>query len=148
MYSILNLKMLFLIFGKVTFNHQLKISLQKLLDSGFKNSNDCYFLETLFNQQSHIQQSDFIDKTGYECFINSIHIDDYVEKDYFEQAILFASNLVELWNCSNYGKKLLIIVSETDFGFNLKFHLKRESEQWIDIKDINKFEEALIVIHS
>jgi hypothetical protein len=148
MESILNAKMLLLMFKKVTSNHQLEISLQKLLENGFKISNDCYFLDTLFNQQKHIKESDFIDKTGYECFINSIHIDDYVENDFFEQTMLFAKYLIELWNKNNYDKSIVIIIGETDFGFNLKFHLHREGEQWISIKDIDRFEESLIVINS
>jgi len=42
----------------------------------------------------------------------------------------------------------MLVLSETDFGFNLKFHLLREEENWINENDIDKFEEALIVFKS
>ena len=145
MNNVLNFKMLSLILKKVALNFQLNAALQKLLNEGFIFHEGCYFLKTLYKQQSHINQSDFIDSTGYECFINSIHFDDYIENNVFEQALLFSDNLIKKWNIQNNGLVLKLILSETDFGFNLKFHLYREYEHWINENDIDKFEEAIIV---
>jgi len=148
MNNVLNFKMLSLLINKVVINFQLNVALQELLSEGFIFYKGCYFLKSLYKQQNHINQSDFIDSTGYECFINSIHFDDYVNNSVFEQALLFSNNLIKVWNVQNNGLILKLILSETDFGFNLKFHLYRKAEQWINENDIDKFDEALIIFNS
>lgn len=148
MRNILNLKMLILLIKKAAFNYKLNKTLLELLSEGFIMHKGRYFLKSLHKHQSHINESDFTDDTGYECFINSIHFDDYVDNDVFEQALLFSDSLIKEWNAQNNGLVLMLILSETDFGFNLKFHLYREEENWINENDINKFEEALIVFNS
>ena len=147
MKNLLNSKMLFLIFQKLISKQKLDSSLKKLLSTGFIISNNCFFLKCLFENQKHIKESDFIDKVGYECFINSIHIDDYVQNNLFEQSILFAEKLINLWNAQNSGKNLKIILVETYFGFNLKFHIERENEEWIDENELNNFKEGIIIIN-
>ena len=148
MNTVLNIKMFSLLVKNAVKNVHLDIALQEILSGGFILDKECYFLKSLHKQQSHINQSDFTDKTGYECFINSIHFDDYVSIDTFEQALLFSDSLVKLWNVQNNHSTLRLILSETDFGFNLKFHLYRENKQWIDENDIDKFEEAIIVFNN
>lgn len=148
MSNVLNFKMLNLFIKKVAVNSKLCTPLQKLISGGFIFHNGCYFLRSLYGIQSHISESDFIDATGYECFINSIHIDDYVEIDLFEQAMLFADKLIELWKIQNNGLILTVILSETEFGFNIKFHTCRKNEQWINEDEMDKFEEAMILLNS
>lgn len=148
MNNILNFKMFILLIKKVVLNYKLNAVLRELLSEGFIIHKGCYFLKSLYKHQSHINESDFTDSTGYECFINSIHFDDYVDNDVFEQALLFSNNLINEWNTQNNGIILKLILSETDFGFNLKFHLYREGEDWINENDIDKFEEALIIFNS
>lgn len=148
MKNILNLKMLLLLIKKAASNYKLNSALLELLSEGFIIQKGRYFLKFLHEHQSHINESDFTDDTGYECFINSIHFDDYVDNDVFEQALLFSENLIKVWNAQNNGLVLMLVLSETDFGFNLKFHLYREEENWINENDIDKFEEALIVFNS
>lgn len=133
---------------KAASNYNLNSALLDLLSEGFIIQKGRYFLKSLHEHQSHINDLDFTDDTGYECFINSIHFDDYVSNDVFEQALLFSENLIKVWNAQNNGLVLMLVLSETDFGFNLKFHLYREEENWINENDIDKFEEALIVFNS
>ncbi len=140
--------MLRLLIKKVAFNYTLNTALLELLSEGFISYKGCHFLKSLNKHQSHINESDFTDHIGHECFINSIHFDDYVENDVFEQALLFSDSLIKDWNAQNNGLVLILILSQTDFGFNLKFHLHREGENWINENDINKFEEALVVFNS
>jgi hypothetical protein len=140
--------MLLLLIKKAASNYKLNSGLLELLSEGFIIQKGRYFLKALHEYQSHINDTDFTDDTGYECFINSIHFDDYVSNDVFEQALLFSENLIKVWNAQNNGLVLMLVLSETDFGFNLKFHLYREEENWINENDIDKFEEALIVFNS
>lgn len=140
--------MISLLINKVVTGFQLNPILEKLLSDGFTCHKGCYFLKSLYKLQNHINQSDFIDSTGYECFINSIHFDDYVNENIIEQALLFSDHLIRVWNTENNGLILRLILSETDFGFNLKFHLFREQEKWINENDIDKFKEALVIFNS
>lgn len=148
MSNVLNFKMLTLLSGKIVSSLKLNPALRKLLSEGFILHEGCYFLKSLYKQQSHINGADFKDRTGYECFVNSIHFDDYVDTDVFEQALLFSNDLIKTWDVENNSLSLRLILSETDFGFNLKFCLYRENEDWIDENDVDKFEEALIIFNS
>lgn len=148
MNNCLNAKMLKIFINKIILDFKLNDALENLLSEGFIYDNGCYFLKSLRKQQSHVNELSFNDRTGYECFINSIHIDDYVGVNVFEQALLFSDHLISKWNIQDNGLVIKIILSETDFGFNLKFHLSRERENWINENDVDKFEEGLIIFSS
>ncbi|MFN5310724.1 MAG: hypothetical protein ACK5C0_14840 [Candidatus Kapaibacterium sp.] len=146
MNNVLNNKMYAIFLNKIVLKHKINSALRAIVESGFILHNGCYFLKSLYNKQTHIKESDFIDLTGFECFINSIHIDDYAEIDLFEQAILFADELINLWKNQKSGLVLKLILSETDFGFNVKFHTFRKGQDWIVEDELEKFEEAIIVM--
>ena len=146
--NVFNLKMFQLFSDSLKKEKKLDFSLNELLSDGFINRNECFLLTKLYKNQAHISANDLIDKIGYECFVNSLHIDDYVDNDHFIQTILFSEAILKLWNESNNKEVLEVIVSETDFGFNIKFHVKRNNEVWIDLNDLNNIEEAIMVLNS
>jgi hypothetical protein len=129
-------------------NKLLSSNLAALLSDGFVIQGNCYFLKKLFDSQISVKKEDFIDCTGYECFINSIHIDDYVNSDFLDQAYFFLEEVFKLWNNSHNKLTLRGIISETEFGANIKFHVVRESEKWIVESEIENFEEAIIISNS
>ncbi|SFO39209.1 hypothetical protein SAMN05421741_14917 [Paenimyroides ummariense] len=145
MSSVLNLKMFSIFVDAIVLKFKIESQLQELLSEGFIEHNGCYLLKTLYKQNQHINKSDFPDSVSYECLINSVHVDDYVDTDFFEQALLFSMKIIEIWNSKYADLRLNLILSQTDFGFNLKFHLHRKNEQWINKNEIDNFEEALIV---
>ena len=138
--------MFHLLMKNVSSNKKLETSLQELVLSGFIEVDGCYFLQKLFNQQKHISSLDFIDKTGYECFVNSIHIDDYIEEDLFIQGLLYSDKIISEWLKLENNTTLEVILSETDFGFQIKFHVSRPNENWILESDLNIFKEALLIL--
>jgi hypothetical protein len=142
----LNKQMFHGILEPIKKNSKLNSELLKIAASNFIEINDCWFLNSLLNKQLHIKSSEFIDKTGYECFVNSLHIDDFVKKNFLSQAILFIGEIIENWVNLNNHKSLEIILSETDFGISIKFHLVRENEEWIAINDVEKFTEGIMII--
>lgn len=143
--SVLNLLMLNLLIEVISTNKTLNFKLKALLNKGFVYRDDCYFLSAFLENQLHLKKEDFIDSIGFECFINSFHVDDYVEEDLFIQSMLFIDLLIKEWEKSDIEKNLTIILSKTDFGFNIKFHTKR-NEVWIDVDNLNDFEEGIMVI--
>lgn len=127
-----------------TIDQQLAI----ILENGFIEVNQCVLLKYQYDLQSHISRADFVDDTGYECFINSIHIDDYVEANCLSQAIMYAQRLIEMWASLYRELPLEVIISSTDIGVNIRFHKLRKGENWINLNDLEKFQESLIVIRN
>lgn len=124
----------------------LSKELSNLFKGGLIVYNECVFLNSLFLSQKHIAQKDFIDQTAYECFINSIHVDDYITDNLFAQALLFVEKVIEEWMLLKKQNNLEIILSKTDYGFNIKFHILRTGEDYLNIENINSFEEGLMVL--
>jgi hypothetical protein len=129
-------------------SREIDKKLTALLGDGFEFINGCIFLKSLYKNQGHIKENDFIDKTGFECFINSFHVDDYVDKDFISQGHLFLHKLFKKWNEYN-GKPILKgILSETEYGANIKFHVVRENENWVDETNLNSFKEGIMILTS
>lgn len=121
--------------------------LQRLLAPGFFEVHGCYFLESLKGLSSTVSAADFPDKTGFECFVNSLHIDDFSEADYLAIALLFVEAAFEVWrNCSSNGV-LQAIISQDEYGVLVKIHLSRLGESWLG-DDLEAYEDAMFVADS
>ena len=114
-----------------------------LLRKGMRQENGCLFLSALKELGSSVSASNFEDRPGYECFINKIHLDDYIDKDYLLYAILYCREILSM----NAGKQhLKIIVSIDDQSCVVRFHILRKDESWLG-EDLEKYlEEALLVL--
>jgi hypothetical protein len=55
--------------------------LDAIANDGIVVIGECYLLSREANGETNATINNFPDKTGYECFINHIHIDDYVSED-------------------------------------------------------------------
>src|SRR5690606_37457150 len=95
--NMFNLQMFRLIYNLIVKDQKLDGSLKHLISEGFIINNQSFLLKKLLIQQSHIKLSDFVDKSGYECFINSLHIEDYVNDNFIIQAFIFSKTLIEEW---------------------------------------------------
>ncbi|WP_257667528.1 hypothetical protein [Parapedobacter tibetensis] len=137
-----------MLIGSLAYGKKLSKILIALLEEGFIVENGGYFLEVLLKAQKHIGGKDFIDNTGYECFINSLHIDDYIDDDLFVQSLLFVRELSSKWREFNTEETLEIILSQTDFGFNIKFHVVRIGEEYVNKPKLNDFREAVLILQN
>ncbi|WP_180171822.1 hypothetical protein [Acinetobacter sp. YH12023] len=104
------------------------------------NSNIDKFLET------------FIDKSGFENFINKIHIDDYVFEsvDIVNSAFIFLEKFNILWGQSFPEINCISLISfDTDNEFGLgcvfRFHVIREGSEIYDIEKIEDFIEPMAI---
>ena len=61
-----------------------------IVQMGLVEVGNLIFLKKLYQNDTNATADDFIDSTGYECFVNSLHVDDYVHDNYLQQAIIFA----------------------------------------------------------
>ncbi|MBR8657852.1 hypothetical protein KDH83_31535, partial [Achromobacter sp. Marseille-Q0513] len=103
--------------------------LRSWLRDGFVRKYDCVFLNELLKFFSG--NNDFVDKTGLECFVNSFHIDDYVEERFLDYACLFCNTILQKWEMEGGDEILNVIVSMDDFGAVVRFHIKRSGESWL-----------------
>ena len=125
----------------------LNIQLHNIATSGFKRIDDCFFLNKCLGFDTNASFSDFQDKTGYECFINSVNIDDYVEGALLEQSVLFVREVCHQWNKFILNKTLVSILSLDEMGVNVKFHVRRVGEQWLS-DDLEDFDECILIFES
>ena len=122
--------------------------LGEIIETGFLMLDGCVFLKSLHGLSVGVAASNFPDSVGYECFVNSIHVEDYVLLGHVSQAILFVSEVFAAWrNFSNADGGLAAIVLVDGFGVVVKFHLAREGESWL-ASDLEKYEEAVLFILS
>ncbi|WP_419208201.1 hypothetical protein ACN08N_25540 (plasmid) [Photobacterium leiognathi subsp. mandapamensis] len=128
-------------------NIELDHSLEEIVESGFKGLDGCLFLGKCLETDTNASISDFPDKTGYECFINSVNIDDYVDEGYLEQAVCFVRSVFSQWNEVQESKKLVAILSMDEFGVKVKFHVCRVGEEWLS-DELEGYEESILVVDS
>ncbi|WP_153074172.1 hypothetical protein [Paraburkholderia bonniea] len=125
----------------------LSSSLKKIANSGFKFESDCYFLCELVHNAKNVRKENFPDNTGYECFVNSIHIDDYVDENLLKQAILFVIEIFSSWNKLISDIALVAIVCVDELSVTVKFHVHRSNEIWLN-PNIDSYEDPIFSVKS
>ncbi len=116
-------------------------------ERGFSITEDCVVFS-----EGHVNRTDFPDRTGYECFANQVHLDDFIldgSPEYLvEQALALATRLNERLCGVAPDKSFRFIIALNDAGCTLRFHTVRPDEQW-ETEDLEKYaEEAVGVIES
>jgi hypothetical protein len=109
----------------------LPAGLSVLISDGFVTQGACSFLRGLCKHKGNTIPSMFPDETGYECFINHIHIDDYSPEP-LPLAMEFADQVGKAWMSSGASANLRVIVSCNDTGCVVRCHVIRPHQFWLD----------------
>lgn len=117
-----------------------------IIRSGFTVKQQCYFLSNQFRHASAVDLKSFYDEVGFECYVNSIHIEDYVKSDAIGQSLTFISCVFEAWRKA-FNETFVAILSVDGTDVIVKFHLKRSGQQWLS-DNINGYEEAVLEVDS
>ncbi|RAM62006.1 hypothetical protein RB25_23750 [Herbaspirillum rubrisubalbicans] len=125
----------------------LKPALRAIVDRGFDVREDCYFLAALLPTATNVTKSSFQDCTGYECFVNSVHIEDYDDNNLLSQAIQFVSDIFATWRALTSDLPLISIVSVDESSVVVKFHVKRPTEQWLS-ENLEGYEDPIMLMES
>jgi hypothetical protein len=133
--------------NSVSFDEPLVPSLAAIAQSGFIEDKGCFFLAALVDYAQSVQRSDFPDDVGYECFVNSIHIEDHEKLMPLPQALQLVDRVFKVWDRLLESKKLVAVISSDEGNVNVKFHVKRVNQQWIG-DDIEKSIDAILVASS
>jgi hypothetical protein len=129
------------------FDQLLEPSLKAIADAGFEQRDDCHVLGALLALAKHVRRATFYDCTAYECFVNSVHVEDYEPKLPLIQAIQFVMRVLTVWNASTPRLTLIAIVSADELSVVVKFHVKRPAEQWLS-ENIDGYDDPVMSIES
>jgi hypothetical protein len=128
-------------------------SIAELLNSSLVQQGDCIFLSLLL-KKSHVRQNDFPDHTGYEAFVNHIHVSDLLESressdiPFFllKQGIMLAHALRKKLICTYPDTAFQIAVSYDEIECTVRFYRMRDNESWLT-SDLEQYtEEAIMAI--
>jgi hypothetical protein len=114
---------------------------------GVIEKDGCFLLSALASKKTNAVVSDFLDRTGWECFVNSVHIDDFVDSNYILNAGIFVSSVFGEWKRREYEGVFQAIISSDEFGVVVKFHFLRDGEFWI-AGNLEKYEESILLVDS
>jgi len=125
----------------------LASGLADLLREQLVQENGCWFLVALREGASTTSLASFPDRTGFECFVNHIHIRDFLETsdapECLRQGLRWAEHL--RGKLEGHGK-FNIIVSCDDTDCSVRFHRVRPGESWL-LDDLEGYRaESVLVI--
>jgi hypothetical protein len=140
--------------GKLTGVVTLSSELLRLIEPGFTVKDGAVLLKTQEKLAVDIRPDNFPDLTGYECFVNHVHIEDYLgdaelgSNALLEQGFAFANKIVEELSSLYHGKPFKVIVATNESGCSVRFHLIRNGENWLS-DDLDKYgQEAILVLET
>jgi hypothetical protein len=122
-----------------------------LLNGGFAEEDQCIFL-SLLKKEAPVKRLDFPDRTAYECFVNHIHVEDYLENgglpplEMVGRGIALARELKVRLARLHGGKHFRIIVASDGLTCTVRFHTVRPDEEWIDKNANGHRGEAIAVL--
>lgn len=120
-------------------------ALKEILDEGLVRSGGCLLLHSQNKLVSSGTRDQFVDKTGFECFVNHLHIEEYVKGagcPLLEQAIAFGKELQAVAQKIGIQEQLVYIIAGDSEEMNIRFHVLRPGEQWLS-PDLEHYEEAV-----
>lgn len=135
------------IIGALSFGKPLIPSLKSIADGGFVENDNCYLLDSFARNPTNAKRTNFQDCTGYECFVNSLHVEDYADEEPLAQGILFVEAVFRVWKVSNPALALTAIISADELAVVTRFHVRRSGEQWLS-DDIEGFIDPVMSVDS
>jgi hypothetical protein len=123
-------------------------ALQTVLSQGIARENDCFLFAANRDGARSAPESRFQDMTGYECFVNLVHVARHGEddKESLAAALDFAAGTRRLLESLPEPRPefRVILTVDTD-SCSIRFHARRNGESWL-ADDLEKYEEAVAVL--
>ena len=126
----------------------LNASLSRILQEGLSALHGCIVLNKFKRNAQNVTVADCHDETGYECFLNHLHIGDYVQGSPSEelgQGMLFLSQLANMLEERYPRLAFQLILSCSDSGCTVRFHMVRPNQKWI-ADDLEGYEDAALFL--
>lgn len=130
-----------------SFEMKINLNLNLIAESGFEIKDDCYFISELLPMSKSVGRENFSDCTGYECFVNSVHVEDYDEDFPLCQSVKFTAMVFERWRAITGDLTLISIICADDCSVVVKFHVKRKNENWVG-GNIDEYKDPIMIFES
>lgn len=133
---------------------KLPKALSQLLAQGFTKLDGAIVFTAARKIGENVEPKNFPDLTGFECFVNHIHIEDQLDRPISNEIALLRQGIAFALETktrllSKFPRKhfKVIVVSTTD-GCGVRFHLNRLGEEWL-ASDLDGYaKEAILVLET
>ncbi len=112
---------------------------------------DCALLASEYERNKHVKVADFPDKTGFENFINHVHLPFAGTNDSLISCLEYAATLQAALMPLTHERQFRVIVSLSDdapsarFACTVRFHQIRPGESWIS-ENLEGYESEAILV--
>jgi len=128
--------------------------LMQFLGQGFTQIDGAIVFTAMRSVAENVKPENFPDLTGFECFVNHIHVEDQLEEPLvgsralLKQGITFALAAESQLRSTFPDKPFKIIVAATEGGCGARFHVDRPGEEWLASNLDGYGEEAILVLET
>lgn len=132
----------------------LSDDLRVFLNEGFTIFNGAIIFRAMSKNAKSVLPKNFQDLTGFECFINQVHVEDHISNFLPDQNVLltegvaFALALQRELQVSFPDKLFTVIVASTGSTCGVRFHMTRTGEEWLATNLDGYEEEAILVLEN
>jgi hypothetical protein len=131
---------------------KLSEELSQLLAQGFTYLDGAVVFSAMLNIAESVKPDNFPDLTGFECFVNHIHVEDHLDEPtpnqaaLLKQGIAFALATESQLRSTLPDKPFRVVVAAGASGCGVRFHLARQGEEWLASNLDDYLEEAILVL--
>jgi hypothetical protein len=111
----------------------------------FENVDGSILLKKEHTGNQHVNVSDFPDRTGYECFINHVHLPFVQTRESLVSCLRYATALHSALAQLKPRRHFQIIVSFGERDCTVRFHEDRSGESWV-ADNLEGYTEAVLVL--
>ena len=135
-------------------SEKLSETLSGLLLEGFTQLDGAVVFTAMRDNAERVKPENFPDLTGFECFVNHIHVEDQLEGPVpdplalLKQGIAFALGTERGLRATFPGKPFKVIVAATARRCDVRFHLARPGEEWLARNLDGYGAEAILVLET
>lgn len=105
---------------------------------------DSVFLKDEYEKSRHVKQTDFSDRTGYESFINHVHLPYDGSREFLLSCLSNAFAIRTALCAFENSRHFLVIVSIFSNDCVIRFHQLRPRESWL-ADDLDSYKEEAIL---
>lgn len=116
-----------------------------IMDSGFVTEDGCCYILALRDGVGSISRLSLSDCIDRELFVNSLHLEDYVENDIVGVAIAFMKLVLWKWS-SISSDNMRGVLSVNDEACVVKFFLSRGDDLFLE--GLDEYIDAILVLES
>lgn len=133
---------------------KLSEELSQLLAQGFADLDGTIVFAANRHIAENVKPEHFPDATGFECFVNHIHVEDHLDEPapnrlaLLKQAITFALATESQLRTMFPAEPFKVIIAANVDGCGVRFHYSRPGEEWL-ATDLDRYgKEAILVLET